>query len=62
MEAKDFASERIKIGQVVHEEVVGCGLVPCYVLVQLGTEGFLDFRVTGEFDEGPLDYKWVEVV
>jgi len=62
MEAKDFASERVKVGQVMHEEVVGYGFIPCYALVQLGTEGFLDFRMTGEFDESPLDYKWVEVV
>jgi hypothetical protein len=46
----------------MHEEVVGYGFIPCYALVQLGTEGFLDFRMTGEFDESPLDYKWVEVV
>ena len=27
-ESEEFASECVKIGQAVHEEVVGCGLIP----------------------------------
>jgi len=52
---EDFAGERIKVGQVVHEQIVSRGLLSDNVLLQLGTEGFLNFRMTGELDEGSLN-------
>jgi len=52
---EDFAGECIKVGQVVHEQVVSRGLLSDDVLLQLGTEGFLNFRMTGELDEGSLN-------
>ena len=59
-ESEEFASERVKIRQVVHEVVVSCCSIPWEMFMQFGTEGFLNFKMTSEFNEGPLNHKELE--